>query len=66
MEPQDIRSWNNKVKMLERTEAIIEQQSAIQHRPTAFYEGLSLFFAQGYDMLSASDDSHGIASQRVA
>ena len=66
MEAQDIRIWNNKVKMNESAEALIEQQSANQHRPTAFYEALSLFFAQGYETLPANDDSHGIAGQQVA
>ena len=66
MEPMEIRIWNSKVNMLEKTEEIIARRGNARHQQTTFYEGLSLFFAEGYVMAHPTENISGMLSQQVA
>jgi hypothetical protein len=65
MEPMEIRIWNSKVNLLEKTEEIIHQSDAARRRRTAFYEGLSLFFAQCYTERKSGDTSKSVMGQQT-
>ena len=64
MEPMEIRIWNSKVNLLEKTEAIISESKIARHQRTTFYEGLSLFFAEGYTKGKGTENNNGITSQQ--
>jgi hypothetical protein len=66
MDPMDIRIWNAKVDLLERTEALIEAKTKTDDRETVFYEGLALFLAQGYVGDQPAEQVYGLLSQRAA
>ena len=66
MDPMDIRLWNAKVALLERTEALIEAKRRTGARRTLFFEGLALFLAQGYVDEHHPEQLSGMLSQRAA
>jgi len=66
METMEIGIWPDNVNLLEKTEEIIEKSRTARHQQTTFYEGLALFFAQGYITGKPTDKMYGMLSQQVA
>jgi hypothetical protein len=63
MEPVETRIRNYKLKLLEKTEELIQHSYIARHQRATFYEGLSLFLAQSYSEVQGSECQSDTLSQ---
>ena len=57
MTREEIKFWNRKVRLLEKTIAIMEQQKSQRSIAISFYEAISLFLTSGFSSNDLNKDT---------
>ncbi len=67
MELGEIKYWNRKVAMYEKTSTIVRDKSNSSARPVSFYEGIALMMSKAYLQPEPSEElPYGYTAQRAA